>query len=66
MYDCDFLLHYFYLGHLCVEDTFCCGKMCKLAVSLGARVYASLWFKDTHIDYFPLRHLSLKLDFRIL
>ena len=30
MCDCDFLPHYFYLGHLCVEDTFCCAKVCKL------------------------------------
>ena len=32
MCDCDFLPHYFYLGHLCVKDTFCCGKVCKLPV----------------------------------
>ena len=39
MCDCDFLPHYFYLRHLCGEATFCCGKVCKLAVSLGACVF---------------------------
>ena len=52
MCDCDFLPYYFYLGYLCVEDTFCCDKVCELAVYLwGARVYASLWYKITFSIY---------------
>ena len=50
MSDCDFLPHYFYLGHLCVEDTFGCGKVCELAVLLGERVYMQVCGLDVPIS----------------